>query len=65
MNESILCPGWVLASAGTSFPPKSNGRLPFIAQGDAYTGVETPTGGSNADVYYTTQKALMVLEWIL
>ena len=30
--------------------PFSNGRLPFIAQGDAYTGVETPTGGSNADV---------------
>ena len=28
----------------------SNGRLLFIAQGDAYTGVETPTGGSNADV---------------
>ena len=51
MNESILCPDWVLASAGTSFAPaKSNGRLPFIAQGDAYTGVETPTGGSNMDV---------------
>ena len=30
--------------------PKFNGRLPFIAQGDAYTGVEIPTGGSNADV---------------
>ena len=28
----------------------SNGRLPFIAQGDAHTGIETPTGGSNADV---------------
>ena len=28
----------------------SNGRLPFIAQGDAYTGVETLTGGPNANV---------------
>ena len=51
MNESILCQGWVLTSAGTSLAcPFSNGRLPFIAQGDAYTGVETPTGGPNANV---------------
>ena len=59
MNLSSAQAGyWPLP--GLLRPPFSNRRLPFIAQGDAYTGVETPTGGSNADVKYTVQKALTV-----
>ena len=43
MNESILCPAGLESLS-------SSERLPFIDQGDAYTGVQTLTGGSNVDV---------------
>jgi len=43
MNGYILCP------AGLDLLSSSE-RLPFIDQGDAYTGVQTPTGGPNVEV---------------
>ena len=39
-----------LSSAQPGLESSSSECLPFIDQGDAYTGIQTATGGSNVDV---------------
>ena len=46
----LVCLWMSLSSASKSFPPLSNGRLPFIAQGRRVHRRWTPTGGPNEDV---------------